>query len=196
MQQKPSSSKHNFTLIELLVVIAIIAILAGMLLPALNNARERATIISCTNNIKQFGMYCLNYVNEQNSKFPVTYTTAQGTWSTRVLNAGYFPTSVCLGRHTNYPNGYNAWNTASKNVTRQLACPGIFKVKANGTEGNYALQNAMFNAGAPGNPHGWVPGCKGWACFSRKSKNAVLRDLAWGTQKKQWFRILFLWSYH
>ena len=63
-------SVNSFTLIELLVVISIIAILAALLLPALNQAKEKARAIQCMSQVKQWTSGLILYTNDNNEYFP------------------------------------------------------------------------------------------------------------------------------
>ena len=104
--------KWNFTLVELLVVIAIIAILAAMLLPALNKARDRVYDASCKSSLKQIGQIFTMYTNDNNGWYPFRVVNGDvyqfKDWHILLMELGYIK---CKQNSTK-----NGWNMV-------LRCP-------------------------------------------------------------------------
>lgn len=122
--------KYSFTLIELLVVISIIAILIGMLLPALKSARAKARGIACTNNLKQQGIVLAMYINDMQDHTVILSYDGGTNWQEYLVENHYIPRSPVGAQDS------ENWTYA---LNAMLRCPGYESSRA----GYYAMNGYL-----------------------------------------------------
>ncbi len=138
----PATSRRGFTLIELLVVIAIIAILVGLLLPAVQKVREAAARAKCQNNVKQLILATHNYASaNQDNLPPAGYTSSQISWaySWYVTILPYIEQNAL---YLNLNSQNNGWASIG-NPVKTFICPS-----------DPSMTNGMLSGGWPGSGYG------------------------------------------
>jgi prepilin-type N-terminal cleavage/methylation domain-containing protein len=144
-QQHPRARRAAFTLIELLVVIAIIAILIGLLVPAVQKVREAAARASCANNLKQIGVAMHTY-HDTYKNLPCSRKDANYTWLVDILP---FMEQQPLHKQWNLNSNYYAQNTTA----RQTSVPTYFCPSRRGPGGlstSGDVQDGTTNPSVPG----------------------------------------------
>ncbi len=135
MQTTKNERSQGFTLIELLTVITVIGILAAMLLPALNTAREKGKRVGCASNLHQIGLAMFLFAADNQNHLPSAYNNPYPYITSAGVNGGQTLWYTAL------TNGY----TSAKN----FVCPDDVYTRQSGAPRSYAIVTADSNPGAP-----------------------------------------------
>jgi prepilin-type N-terminal cleavage/methylation domain-containing protein len=160
--------KNAFTLIELLVVIAIIALLIGLLLPAVQKVRDAASRLKCQNNLKQIGLAMHGYMDVNNGlppngRFSYNGSTVTQTspWSalSRILP---FIEQENLSKAIDFNTNYSTQPFVTSKRIATFLCPSEINDKGSGTDATYGNKNWTLN---------YAVNLGTWGVLTNKSKS-------------------------